>query len=58
MQEKVRNVRCEFTPEEYDQIKAAAADDRTMKRFCERAVTMCAGCEEVRLGMVIEKRKR
>ncbi len=49
----VRNVRCEFSPDEYDGVKAAAAaDDRTIKRFCERAILMAASMPDTRLGMV------
>ena len=48
-----RAVRCDFSPEEYDAIKVAAAnDDRSMKRFCERAILMAASMPDTRLGMV------
>jgi len=51
--EHIRSIRCDFSPEEYDAIKAAAAaDDRNMKRFCERAILMAASMPDTRLGMV------
>lgn len=49
----VRNVRCEFSLDEHDAVKAAAAaDDRTLKRFCERPILMAASMPDSRLGMV------
>jgi hypothetical protein len=43
---KKRSIRCDFTPEEYDLVRAAAAaDDRPMKRWAER--TMIAAAREI-----------